>query len=430
MKDMNISKEIKYIGASDENIKLFENQYVLENGMSYNSYVIKDEKNVILDTIDERLTKEWLKNLEETLDGEEPDYLVVSHMEPDHAYNIGLIAEKYPKMKIVGNQITFNMLNNFFDIDFSNRKFVVMEGDVLDIGKHKLQFFMAPMVHWPEVMVTYEQTEKILFSADAFGKFGSLEVDEEWDCEARRYYFGIVGKYGMQVQALLKKLENLDIKMICPLHGPILKENLQYYINKYDIWSKYEPEEEGKKLENLDIKMICPLHGPILKENLQYYINKYDIWSKYEPEEEGIYIACASIHGNTLKVANEMKKILEENGAKKVVLGNLATEDWAEAVEDAFRYSHLIVAASSYNTGVFPPMKHFLEHLKDRNYQNRTVAIIENGSWAPSAGKCMKNMLQEMKDINIVENVITIKSTMKEENREQLKEMAKEILEK
>ena len=302
MKDMNISKEIKYIGASDENIKLFENQYVLENGMSYNSYVIKDEKNVILDTIDERLTKEWLKNLEETLDGEEPDYLVVSHMEPDHAYNIGLIAEKYPKMKIVGNQITFNMLNNFFDIDFSNRKFVVMEGDVLDIGKHKLQFFMAPMVHWPEVMVTYEQTEKILFSADAFGKFGSLNIDEEWDCEARRYYFGIVGKYGMQVQALLKKLENLDIKMICPLHGPILKENLQYYINKYDIWSKYEPEEEG------------------------------------------VYIVCASIHGNTLKVANEMKKILEENGAKKVVLGNLATEDWAEAVEDAFRYSHLIVA--------------------------------------------------------------------------------------
>lgn len=388
MKDMNISKEIKYIGASDENIKLFENQYVLENGMSYNSYVIKDEKNVILDTIDERLTKEWLKNLEETLDGEEPDYLVVSHMEPDHAYNIGLIAEKYPKMKIVGNQITFNMLNNFFDIDFSNRKFVVMEGDVLDIGKHKLQFFMAPMVHWPEVMVTYEQTEKILFSADAFGKFGSLNIDEEWDCEARRYYFGIVGKYGMQVQALLKKLENLDIKMICPLHGPILKENLQYYINKYDIWSKYEPEEEG------------------------------------------IYIACASIHGNTLKVANEMKKILEENGAKKVVLGNLATEDWAEAVEDAFRYSHLIVAASSYNTGVFPPMQHFLEHLKDRNYQNRTVAIIENGSWAPSAGKCMKNMLQGMKDINVLENVVTIKSTMKEENREQLKEMAKEILEK
>ena len=356
MKDMNISKEIKYIGASDENIKLFENQYVLENGMSYNSYVIKDEKNVILDTIDERLTKEWLKNLEETLDGEEPDYLVVSHMEPDHAYNIGLIAEKYPKMKIVGNQITFNMLNNFFDIDFSNRKFVVMEGDVLDIGKHKLQFFMAPMVHWPEVMVTYEQTEKILFSADAFGKFGSLNIDEEWDCEARRYYFGIVGKYGMQVQALLKKLENLDIKMICPLHGPILKENLQYYINKYDI--------------------------------------------------------------------------LEENGAKKVVLGNLATEDWAEAVEDAFRYSHLIVAASSYNTGVFPSMQRFLEHLKDRNYQNRTVAIIENGSWAPSAGKCMKNMLQGMKDINVLENVVTIKSTMKEENREQLKEMAKEILEK
>ena len=385
--DMTISKDIIHIGASDKNIKIFENQYVLENGMSYNSYVIKDKKNVVLDTIDEKLTDKWIENLEKALEGEKPDYLIVSHMEPDHAYNIGLLAKKYPEMKIVGNQITFNMLANFFkEIDFSNRKFVVMEGDVLDIGNHKLQFFMAPMVHWPEVMVTYEQTEKILFSADGFGKFGALDVDEEWDCEARRYYFGIVGKYGMQVQALLKKAATLDIQMICPLHGPILKENLGYYIDKYNTWSSYKPEEEG------------------------------------------IYIACSSIYGNTLKSAEKLAEILKEKGAKKVVLGDLTKEDWAEAVEDAFRYSHLIVASSSYNAGVFPPMKQFLDRLKERNYQNRTVGIIENGSWAPSAGKCMKNVLQEMKDINIIEPLITIKSTMSDENIKQMEEMADKIL--
>ncbi len=385
--DMTISKDILYIGASDKNIKIFENQYVLENGMSYNSYVIKDKKNVVLDTIDEKLTDKWIENLEKALDGEKPDYLIVSHMEPDHAYNIGILAKKYPEMKIVGNQITFNMLANFFkEIDFSNRKFVVMEGDVLDIGNHKLQFFMAPMVHWPEVMVTYEQTEKILFSADGFGKFGAIEPEEDWDCEARRYYFGIVGKYGMQVQALLKKAANLDIQMICPLHGPILKENLGYYIDKYNTWSSYKPEEEG------------------------------------------IYIACSSIYGNTLKTAEKLAEILKEKGAKKVVLGDLTKEDWAEAVEDAFKYSHLIVASSSYNAGVFPPMKQFLDRLKERNYQNRTVGIIENGSWAPSAGKCMKNILQEMKDINIVEPIITIKSTMSNENIAQMEEMAEKIL--
>ena len=385
--DMTISKDILYIGASDKNIKIFENQYVLENGMSYNSYVIKDKKNVVLDTIDEKLTDKWLENLEKALEGEKPDYLIVSHMEPDHAYNIGILAKKYPEMKIVGNQITFNMLANFFkEIDFSNRKFVVMEGDVLDIGNHKLQFFTAPMVHWPEVMVTYEQTEKILFSADGFGKFGAIEPEEDWDCEARRYYFGIVGKYGMQVQALLKKAANLDIQMICPLHGPILKENLGYFIDKYNTWSSYKPEEEG------------------------------------------IYIACSSIYGNTLKAAEKLAEILKEKGAKKVVLGDLTKEDWAEAVEDVFRYSHLIVASSSYNAGVFPPMKQFLDRLKERNYQSRTVGIIENGSWAPSAGKCMKNVLQEMKDINIVEPVITIKSTMSEENIKQMEEMADKIL--
>ena len=387
MSDMTISKDIIHIGASDKDIKIFESQYVLENGMSYNSYLIKDEKNVVLDTIDEKLTDIWLENLKKALDGEKPDYLIVSHMEPDHAYNIGELARKYPEMKIVGNQLTFNMLTNFFkEIDFSNRKVVVMEGDVLDIGKHKLQFFMAPMVHWPEVMVTYEQTEKILFSADGFGKFGALDVDEEWDCEARRYYFGIVGKYGMQVQALLKKAATLDIQMICPLHGPILKENLGYYINKYNIWSSYEPEEEG------------------------------------------IYIACSSIYGNTLKAAQKLADILKEKGAKKVVLADLTKEDWAEAIEDAFRYSHLVLASSSYNAGLFPPMKQFLEHLKERNYQNRTVGIIENGSWAPSAGKCMKATLEEMKNLNVIEPIITIKSTMSEENVSQMEELAEKIL--
>ena len=386
MVDMKISKDIIYIGASDKNINIFENQYILEKGMSYNSYLIKDEKNVILDTSDEKVTEKWLKNLENALDGQEPDYLIVSHMEPDHAYNIGLIAEKYKNMKIVGNQITFNMLSNFFKTDLTERKVVVKEGDVLDIGQHKLQFFMAPMVHWPEVMVTYEQTEKILFSADAFGKFGSLDIEDEWDCEARRYYFGIVGKYGTQVQALLKKAASLDIKMICPLHGPILKENLEYYINKYNIWSSYKPEEEG------------------------------------------VYIACSSIYGNTLKAAEKMAEILKQKGAKKVVVGNLITEDWAEAVEDAFRYSHLIVAASSYNAGLFPPMEHFLNHLKNRNYQNRIVGIIENGSWAPSAGRCMKNLLQEMKDIEIIDPIVTIKSTMKTDDIVQMEKMADNLL--
>ena len=385
MVDMTISKDIMHIGASDKELKLFEGQYNLKNGMSYNSYLIKDEKNVILDTIDERVTNIWLEKLEKALDGEKPDYLIISHMEPDHAYNIGILAEKYPEMKLVGNQITFNILANFFKFDFSNRKFVVMEGDILDIGKHKLQFFMAPMVHWPEVMVTYEQTEKILFSADGFGKFGALDVEEYWDDEARRYYFGIVGKYGMQVQALLKKASNLDIKMICPLHGPILKENLEYYLNKYDLWSRYEPEEDG------------------------------------------VYIACSSIYGNTLKAAKKMAEIFKEKGVKNVVLGDLTKDDWAEAVSNAFKYSKLIVASSSYNTGLFPPMDHFLHRLKERNFQKRKVGIIENGSWAPSAGKCMKNILQDMKDIEIIEPVITIKSTMTDDNLEQMKNLADEI---
>ena len=384
--DIKISDDIIHLGGSDYEIKLFENQYELEKGMGYNSYLIKDEKNVILDTIDRHLTNTWLEKLEKGLNGEKPDYLIVSHMEPDHAYNIGLIAEKYPDMKIVGNQITFNILSNFFDFDLSKRKVIVTEGDILDIGKHKLQFIMAPMVHWPEVMMTYEQTEKILFSADAFGKFGALDADEEWDCEARRYYFGIVGKYGQQVQSLLKKVAGLEIKMICPLHGPILKENIEYYINKYNIWSSYEPEDEG------------------------------------------VFIAAASIYGNTLEAANKLKEILEEKGAKKVVVSDLSREDWAEAIEDAFRYSKLVVASSSYNMGIFPPMEHFLKHLKDRNFQRRTVGIIENGSWAPSSGRGMKEILSQMKDLRIVEPMVTIKSRMNEENVKQMEKLADEIL--
>ena len=389
MVDMTISKNIVHIGASEKDLKLFESQYVLKSGMSYNSYVIKDEKNVVLDTIDESITDVWLEKLEQALEGKEPDYLIVSHMEPDHAYNIGMLAEKYPEMKIVGNTFTFNILSNFFTVNnLEARKVVVKEGDVLDIGEHKLQFFMAPMVHWPEVMVTYEQTEKILFSADAFGKFGALDAEEEWLPEARRYYIGIVGKYGMQVQALLKKAATLDIKMICPLHGPILKENLGYYLDKYNTWSSYEPEEEG------------------------------------------VYIACASIYGNTLKAAEKMAEILKEKGEKNVVVADLARTDWAEAVANAFCYSKLIVAASSYNAGVFPPMEHFLRRLQERNYQKRTVGVIENGSWAPSAGKCMNAILQEMKEIRIIEPMVTIKSRMKEENMAQMEELAKELLKK
>ena len=387
MSDMIISKDIIYIGADDKETKLFEGQYVLENGMSYNSYLIKDEKNVILDTIDQNVTELWMENLEKSLNGEKPDYLIVSHMEPDHAYNIGKLIEKYPDMKIVGNQITFNMISKFFrDIDLSNKKFVVMEGDILDIGKHKLQFFMAPMVHWPEVMVTYEQTEKILFSADGFGKFGAIEAKEDWYCEARRYYFGIVGKYGMQVQALLNKVSNLEIKMICPLHGPILKENLKYYIDKYKTWSSYEPEDEG------------------------------------------IYIACASIHGNTLKAGKKMEEICKSYGNKKVVLADLTKTDWAETVEDAFRYSGLIVASVTYDASLFPCVQDFIYHLKIKNYQNRKVGIIQNGSWAPASGKLLREAFENMKSIDIREPVVNIKSSMNQANVEEMEKLAESIL--
>ena len=387
MKNIEITNKIKYIGADDKDIELFENQYKVPNGVSYNSYVIIDEKIAILDTIDQRKTDEWLDNLDKALNGRLPDYLVISHLEPDHAYNIGAVINKYPNIKMVGNNKTFAFLPQFFDIqNLEERKLEVKDGDTLDLGEHKLHFIMAPMIHWPEVMMEYEEHEKILFSADGFGKFGTLDTDEPWDCEARRYYFGIVGKFGAQVQALLKKAATLDIQIICPLHGPILKENLSHYIEKYNIWSSYKPEDEG------------------------------------------IFIACASIYGNTLKAAEKLKEILEKKGAKKVVLTDLTRDDMHEAVEDAFRYDKLVLAASSYNAGVFVPMEQFLEHLKIRNYQNRKIAIIQNGSWAPSAEKTMKNMLQGMKDIDIIEKSVTINSTMKEDTVKELENLADKIL--
>ena len=381
---MEILKNIFYIGANDNDIKLFEGQYKVPNGMSYNSYLIKDEKNVVLDTIDRNVTDKWIENLEKALNGENADYLIISHMEPDHAYNIGLLAEKYPEMKIIGNSMTFNMLPRFFDIDLSERKVLVKEGETLSIGKHTLQFFMAPMVHWPEVMFTYEQTEKILFSADAFGKFGAVKENDEWLDEARRYYIGIVGKFGSQVQGVLKKASALDIKMICPLHGPILKDNLGYYIEKYNKWSNYEPEEDG------------------------------------------VLIACSSIYGNTLEVAKYLENTLKSQG-KTVQLIDLTKDDMAETVALAFKYNNLVVASSSYNAGLFPPMEHFLRNLQERNYQKRKVAIIENGTWAPSAGKVMKNMLQEMKDIDMIEPIITIQSKMKEDTQIQINDLAQKI---
>ncbi len=385
MKDTTITNSILYIGADDKTLDLFESQYIIPNGVSYNSYVILDEKVTVMDTVDARKTDEWLANLEIALAGRTVDYLVVSHMEPDHAANIKKLMDKYPEMQVVGNAKTFAMIPQFFDVDIADRSVVVKEGDTLCLGKHTLQFFMAPMVHWPEVMVTYEQTEKILFSADGFGKFGALDADEAWTCEARRYYFNIVGKYGAQVQALLKKAATLDIQMICPLHGPILKEDLGYYIGKYDIWSKYEPEDEG------------------------------------------VFIAYASIHGNTAKAAKKLAEMLEEKGAKRVAIADLSRDDMAEAVEDAFRHDKLVVASSTYDGGLFPCMEDFLLHLKAKNYQKRTVAIMENGSWAPMAAKKMREILEGMKDITICEPVVTIKSTMKEENLKVMEELAEKL---
>lgn len=382
-----ISEAVKYIGADDNDLDLFESQYEVPDGMCYNSYVILDEKIAVLDTIDKRKTDEWFDNLEKVLDGRKPDYLVISHLEPDHASNIAKAAEKYPQMKLIGNAKTFNMLPQFFDLDTTDRTVTVKEGETVDLGTHKLTFYMAPMVHWPEVMVTYEPTEKILFSADGFGKFGVIDAEpDDWACEARRYYFNIVGKYGAQVQALLKKAAKLDIQTICPLHGPILTENLGYYIGLYDTWSKYEPETDG------------------------------------------IFIAYASIHGNTKEAALKLYDILKAKTDLPIAISDLTRSDLHENVEDAFRYSRMIMLASSYDGGIFPIANDFLHHLKIKTYRNRKVAIVENGSWAPSAGKVMREYFESMKDVAISDVSVTIKSTLKPENITQLEALADSML--
>lgn len=387
MENNKITDELIYIGVDDKRTKLFEGQYLIPNGISYNSYLIKSDKNIIMDTVDKVATDEWYKNIEENLHREKVDYLIVSHMEPDHAFNIETLANKYPNMKIIGNQMTFKFMSQFFNIDnFDQRKIIVNEGETLTLGKSIFKFIMAPMIHWPEVMMTYYENEKILFTADAFGKFGALDHKEDWLCEARRYYFNIVGKYGIQVQNLFKKLNNIEIKTICPLHGPILKENIAYYIDKYNTWSSYTPEDEG------------------------------------------ILIAYASIHGNTANVAKELAAILTKKGVKNVVLRDLVNDDMSEAVEDAFRYDKMVLAASSYNAEVFPPMEHFLNHLKGKNFQKRKIGIIENGTWAPSAAKSMLDIINKMKDINLCNNIITIKSTLKESDLQLLDNMANELI--
>lgn len=385
MNNITISESIKYIGVDDTTLDLFESQYIVPHGVSYNSYLILDEKIAVMDTVDARKTKEWFDNLDKELKERVPDYLIVSHLEPDHSANIQLFTEKYKEAKLVLSAKAKAMLPQFFNIEgLDERCIVVKEGEELDLGNHHLKFIMVPMVHWPEVMVEYETTEKVLFSADGFGKFGALSHDEDWACEARRYYFNIVGKYGAPVQTLLKKASTLDIKMICPLHGPILKDNLGYYIDKYQIWSSYQSEDEG------------------------------------------VLVASASIHGNTKEVALKVVDLLKEKGVK-VAFTDLTRDDMAEAVEDAFRYSKMILAGATYDGGVFSPMEDFLHRLQHKGYQNKTVGLIENGSWAPLANKVMKEMLTPMKNVTICENTVTIKSTYKDENQEAINQLVEEI---
>ncbi|CDA18327.1 metallo-beta-lactamase domain protein [Acetobacter sp. CAG:267] len=387
MQNKKLTESVYYVGADDKTLDLFEGQYVIPEGISYNSYVIMDDKIAVMDTVDKRATDEWFQNLEEVLNGKEPDYLVILHMEPDHAANIEHFLNRYKKAKVVSNPKTFNMIPQFFEhLDLEGRKVVVNEGDELSLGSHTLTFVMAPMVHWPEVMVAYEKKEKILFSADAFGKFGALDVEDEWDCEARRYYINIVGKYGAQVQALLKKAATLDIQKIFALHGPMLTENLGYYINKYDIWSSYRPEDEG------------------------------------------ILIAYASVYGHTKQAAEKLKEILEAKGAPKVAITDLARDDMAEAVEDAFRYDRLVLASVTYDGGIFPCMESFIAHLKSKNYQNRKVAFIENGSWAPIAAKKMRAELEGLKNLTFADTTVSIKSAMKDADIKQLEALADELL--
>jgi len=382
---MFITNDIKYIGVNDHEVDLFEGQYDVPNGMAYNSYVIIDEKIAVMDTVDARFGAEWLANLEKELGGRLPDYLVVQHMEPDHSANIANFANTYPEAKIVSSSKAFGMMKNFFGTDFADKQVVVGEGDTLSLGKHQLTFVAAPMVHWPEVIVTYDSADKVLFSADGFGKFGALDVEEDWACEARRYYIGIVGKYGAQVQALLKKAAGLDIAVICPLHGPVLTENLAYHIGLYDTWSSYRPEEEG------------------------------------------VLIAYTSVYGNTKKAVEELAEKLEKGGCAKVVVNDLARCDMAEAVEDAFRYSKLVLATTTYNADIFPFMREFINHLTERNYSNRTVAFVENGTWAPMATKVMKAMLEKSKNITYTENGVKIMSALNEDSRAQLDALAAEL---
>ncbi len=382
---MTISNDIKYIGVNDHEIDLFEAQYLVPNGMSYNSYVILDDKIAVMDSVDKKFTNEWMENIQKALDGCEPDYFVVQHMEPDHSANVANFLKAYPNAIVVSSARAFVMMKNFFGDEFADRRIIVGCGDKLSLGKHTLTFFTAPMVHWPEVIMTYDKTDKVLFSADAFGKFGALDVEEDWACEARRYYIGIVGKYGAQVQALLKKVSGLDIRTICSLHGPVLKENLGYYLNLYDIWSSYKPEEEG------------------------------------------IMIAYNSIYGNTKKAVELLEKKLEEKRCKKVVVNDLARCDMAEAVEDAFRYDKLVLATPTYNAGVFPFMREFIHHLTERSYQNRTVAFMENGSWAPNAVKTMKTMLEQSKNLTFLEPIVQIKSALNAESEAQVEALAEAL---
>lgn len=383
---MKVTDSIIYIGVNDRDIDLFESQYVVENGIAYNSYLIADEKTALMDTVDIRGLDEWAANLEKALDGKDLDYIVVQHMEPDHSGSLKYTLEKYPKATVVGNAKTFPFINQFFDVNLDDRKLEVKEGDILDLGTHKLSFIMAPMIHWPEVMMSYDATDKTLFSADAFGKFGALDTDEDWACEARRYYFNIVGKYGAMVQTLLKKAASLDIQKILPLHGPLLTENLSYYLDLYNTWSSYGVETEG------------------------------------------VFVAYASIHGNTKKVAEMIAEELEKNGAKKVAISDLSREDIAECVEDAFRYGKMVLCSATYDSGAFLPMEDFLHHLERKGYQGRTVGLVENGSWGPMAIKSMRGYLENMKNITILDETVTIKSSYKPENKDAIDALVKAVL--
>lgn len=383
---MFITNDIKYLGVNDHDIDLFEGQYDVPNGMAYNSYVICDEKTAVFDTVDASFTDIWLKNLEEALSGKSPDYLIVQHMEPDHSAGIHIFMDKFPNAQIVATAQAFRMMKQFFGEEFEDRRIIAAEKSTLSLGRHTLTFITAPMVHWPEVMVTYDDVDKTLFSADAFGKFGALDTEEDWACEARRYYIGIVGKYGMQVQALLKKAAGLDIQKICPLHGPVLMEDLGYYLNLYNIWSSYGVESEG------------------------------------------VMIAYTSVYGHTKEAVKLLAEKLEQKGCPKVVLCDLAREDMAESVEDAFRYGKLVLATTTYNMDIFPFMRQFIEHLTERNFQNRTIAIIENGSWAPAAARTIKKLLENSQNITYTETTVTIKSAMTDENKAELDRLADELL--